>query len=208
MAVSSNTRQFYFLSITVQFYPSFPSGLGPDLNHQYSCCDSVPLRQWPSSHAFSKYWTSYSPHQRLGESDHWSDLLYSVFPIFYRGSWERQNFFCVSCFQSMEIFVDILTKGIFFPQKTIFPLLRNLIYQTKGSSAEKLTLKGVRGHQCAQAVQFRCLLLPGNSRGLQDIDWVLISASFSHSTPHQLSLGDTVPSRHLSSERKMEMEVR
>lgn len=75
MAVSSNTRQFYFLSITVQFYPSFPSGLGPDLNHQYSCCDSVPLRQWPSSHAFSKYWTSYSPHQRLGESDHWSDLL-------------------------------------------------------------------------------------------------------------------------------------
>lgn len=78
-----NTKRF-LLSVhyTLQFSPSFPSGVGPDLNHQYLCCDSVPLRQWPSSHAFSKYWTSYCPHQRLGKSDQSSDLilpsLYSV----------------------------------------------------------------------------------------------------------------------------------
>lgn len=109
----------------------------------------------------------------------------------------------------MEIFVDILTKSIcFFPKKAIFPLLRNLMYQTKGSSAEKFTLKGVRDHHCAQAVRFRCPLLPGHSRELQDIGWVLTSASISHSTPHQLSLGEAVPSRDLSSERKVEMEVR
>lgn len=95
---------FYFLSITLQLSPLFPSGLGPDLDHQYSCCDSVPLRQWPSSRAFSKYWISYCPHQRLGESDHWSDLLLSfLYAVVAAG--ERQNFFCVSCFQSMEIFV-------------------------------------------------------------------------------------------------------
>lgn len=63
---------FYFLPITLQFSPSFPSGLGPDLNHQYLCCNSMPLRQWPSSHAFFKYWTSFCPHQRLGKPDHWS----------------------------------------------------------------------------------------------------------------------------------------
>lgn len=89
----------------------------------------------------------------------------TAFLIFCRGSWERQNFFCVSCFQSMEIFVDILTKSIcFFSPKGHFPLLRNLMYQTKEFSAEKLSLKGVRDHQCAQAVWFRCPLLPGHSR--------------------------------------------
>lgn len=69
---------------------------------------------------------------------------------------------------------------------------------TKGPSAlasvsEKLTLKGVRGQQCAQAVRFRCPLFPGHSRELQDIGWVLTSVSISHSTPHQLSLGEAVP---------------
>lgn len=80
------------------------------------------------------------------------------------------------------------------------------MYQTKGSSAEKFTLKGVRGHQCAQAVA--CLLLPGHSRELQDSDWILTLASISDSTPHQLRLGEAVPSRDLSLERRMEMEVR
>lgn len=69
---------------------------------------------------------------------------------------------------------------------------------TKGPSAlasvsEKLTLKGVRGQQCAQAVRFRCPLFPGHSRELQDIGWVLTSVSISHGTPHQLSLGEAVP---------------
>ena len=36
------SNSFLFLSRPLQFSPSFPSGLGPDLNHQYSWCDFVP----------------------------------------------------------------------------------------------------------------------------------------------------------------------
>lgn len=81
-----------------------------------------PLRQWPSSHAFSKYWTSYCPHQRQPTGrDRPLVWLTTAFLIFCSGSWKRQNFFHVSCFQSMEIFVDILTKSIcFFPKKPSF----------------------------------------------------------------------------------------
>lgn len=36
------SNSFYFLPHPLQFSPSFPSSLGPDSNHQYSWCDSVP----------------------------------------------------------------------------------------------------------------------------------------------------------------------
>lgn len=36
------SNSFYFLSVILQFSPSFPSGPGPDLDRQYSQCDSVP----------------------------------------------------------------------------------------------------------------------------------------------------------------------
>lgn len=38
------SKSFYFLSRPLQFSPSFPSGLGPDSNRQYSRCDSVSLQ--------------------------------------------------------------------------------------------------------------------------------------------------------------------
>lgn len=114
-------NSFYFLSITVQFSSSFPSGLGPDLNHQYSCCDSVP----PQTVAkFTRFPLNIG--RLIVPIRHWErrPLVWHTiaFLIFCSGSWERQNFFCVNCFQSMEIFVDILTKSIWFvPQKAIFP---------------------------------------------------------------------------------------
>lgn len=36
------SNSFYFLSRPLQFSPSFPSGLGPDSNHEYSWYDSMP----------------------------------------------------------------------------------------------------------------------------------------------------------------------
>lgn len=36
------SNSFYFLSHPLQFSPSFPSGLGPDSNREYSWYDSVP----------------------------------------------------------------------------------------------------------------------------------------------------------------------
>lgn len=68
-------NSFYFLSITVQFSSSFSSGLRPDLNHQYSCCDSVPP-QTVAKFTHSPY--VLCPHQTLREKT--TGLTYCCLP--------------------------------------------------------------------------------------------------------------------------------
>lgn len=109
------------------------------------------LRQWPGSCAFSVYWNSYCHHQRQHTGwDRPLVWLTTAFLIFCGGSCGRQNFFHFSCFQSVEIFVDILAKSIcFFSQNAILPVWKNWIYQAQGTWAENLSLEESRGHHGA-----------------------------------------------------------
>lgn len=108
----------------------------------------------------------------------------------------------------MEFFVDILAKSIcFFSQNAVFPLWKNWIFQAQGIWAENLSLEESRGHHGAHKQCDLDVFCSLDTIGCYRLLTEFSPQPPSHSTPHQLVLGEAVPSRN-SPKRRVQMEVR